>query len=399
MAPRIQCKICKGDHLEMNCPVMKQISSFLPKVKENLSGSSPPEIFVGRFNYPNIYAGVLSPQIYGETEQFAMPELWHKQNLNIQQILNLRSQLIYGRFRTNIKTLNEKKFLPIMQEIALASKPTATEFQFAKPVKTQIQSTSFYPIISNQAPLKKIVLEENPHTEKRVEYIINDDELKSIEGVKDLYKHKIPISNIVKILSAGLLGLKKNRKLVPTRWSITAVDDTISKTMIARIKSYQEISDFRVFHAEYVGNYYEFILFPSSFSFEVIEIRLNPDNTYDGIWQDSETIFKRKKYAESVTGAYYANRLALTEYLEKIQRQAAFLALRQVTPDYWAPLGVGILREASRSAFTQRPETFSTLQEALNSAQTRLRIPVQTYTEKSNLIKNFKTQRTLRDFF
>ena len=36
--------------------------------------------------------------------------------------------------------------------------------------------------------------------------------------------------------------------------------------------------------------------------------------------QDYEGFNGRKEYADDVTGAYYANRLALVEYLEKIKR-------------------------------------------------------------------------------
>ena len=231
-----------------------------------------------------------------------------------------------------------------------------------------------------------------------MEYVVSDTELKANSAVQELYKSGIQISNIVKILSAGLLGLKKNRKLVPTRWSITAVDDSISKDLLKKIKAYPEISSFQIFHSEYLGNHYEFILFPEKFSFEVIEIKINEFGSISGIWQDSETIFNRKKYAESVTGAYYSNHLALVEYLERIKKQASCLVVRQITPEYWAPLGVGILRETSRDAFSKKPEVFNALQEASKTVQSRLKIDVREYLARSKLIKEYKTQRKLAEF-
>ena len=72
----------------------------------------------------------------------------------------------------------------------------------------------------------------------------------------------------------------------------------------------------------------------------------------------------RKKYAFEVTGAYYANRLGLAEHLEKIKRQATAIFIREVGPEYYAPLGVGILREITRSAFQNKPEKFNTIEEA-----------------------------------
>ena len=200
---------------------------------------------------------------------------------------------------------------------------------------------------------------------------------------------------MIKLLSAGLLGLKKNRKLVPTRWSITAVDNALSKEKLKKIRYYPEIKEISVFNAEYLGNHYEFLLLPDKYSFEVIEISMK---NY-GVWHDHETFFPRKKYADSVTGAYYANRLALTEYLEKIKRQARCLVLREIRPEYYAPLGVGILRQISREAFAQTPETFPTLKEALHLIQNRLRQTITNFTRKSILLENYGKQKKITDFF
>ena len=48
-----------------------------------------------------------------------------------------------------------------------------------------------------------------------------------------LYNSGIEISKIQKCFSIGMLG--KKRKLVPTKWSITATDDIISKSIVEEI--------------------------------------------------------------------------------------------------------------------------------------------------------------------
>ncbi len=149
-----------------------------------------------------------------------------------------------------------------------------------------------------------------------------------------------------------------------------------------------------VFHDEYLGNHYEILLIPRFWSFEVIEISL----TNFGVWKDFESIFKRRKYADSVIGAYYANRLAVCEHLEKIRRQASVIVFREIRPEYYAPLGVGILRETTRSAMHGSPRNFESLQDALRDIQTRLRIPIDRYLKESLLMKELK-QKSLRDYF
>jgi len=386
-----RCKTCG----EYDCTKHEFFLGKTINIKE-FSGSSPPEVFVGRWNYPNVYTGILSPQKYGNTQLMSSPELWHKNKVPISRIMEFRNQLIYARTPSNIKRL-QTKFLSVMKEIAMTHKSIATEFKLKKPIRKHTEYDTRVPLISNAAPVEKVRLQENTKIKPKIDYLVNDTDVKSAIAIQELNKAKIETSNIIKILSAGLLGLKKNRKLVPTRWAITATDDTLSKHALEKIKLFPEIPEFQVFHAEYLGNHYEFLLLPDKYSFEVIEISLKFGNT-GAAWQDYESIFKRKKYASDVTGAYYVNRLALTEYLEKIKRQAQCLVIREIRPEYYAPCGVGILRETSRAAFQSKPEKFNTLKEALYDIQTRLHQPITNYTKKSWLLNQQKTQTKLSKF-
>ncbi|MBU4241713.1 MAG: hypothetical protein KKF52_00630, partial [Nanoarchaeota archaeon] len=62
------------------------------------------------------------------------------------------------------------------------------------------------------------------------------------------------------------------------------------------------------------------------------------------------------------------------------------------------PCGVGVLREVMRSALNKPAANFNTLKEALNNARKRLQIPVEQFSLQSNLLKNIKQQRTLKEF-
>jgi hypothetical protein len=206
---------------------------------------------------------------------------------------------------------------------------------------------------------------------------------------------------MIKILSAGMLGLKMQRRLVPTRWAVTATDDSLSKHLLDKIKSYSQIQEYLLFSADYLGNHYNILLMPGPWSFEVIEASAKG---YFGqgtmaFWQDYEFFYGRKKYADSVTGAYYANRLAICEFLAKIRKQASCLVLREVRDEYWAPCGVGILREVSREAMKKKPEKFDSMNEALKRAQSRFNLPIEAFIQRSKLVKEIKTQTRLHKFF
>ncbi len=402
------CARCKGrGWCGKPCKILAKIQEFFPKTRNHFSGSSPPEVFVGRIGYPVINTGILSPQEYGNKEEMSLPEIWYEKNLSIKEILNHRGQLIYSRFKSKIKDAKferKNKFLNVMQEISMADKSVSTEFTLKKSVNIQPIIDKHLPIIGNPAPLKSIRLEENPHVAKKVDYLISDTNNKASSSILELYKSKIPTSNIIKILSAGLLGLKKNRKLVPTRWSVTATDDTLSKFLLEKIKYYPEISEILLFHGDYVGNHYEFLLLPDKFSFEVIEAYFsgsvwNPFSQNTSVAQDYEGFSGRKKYASNVTGAYYTSRLVLCEYLEKIKKQASCLVMREERPEYYAPLGVGILRELGRDAFSKPPEKFSTIKNALQTSKKRLKLPTELFENRSWLLKEYKKQTRLSKWF
>jgi len=385
--------------------ILSKIRGSFPKVKLHFSGSTPPEIFVGRVNYPNVFSGILAPDYKGDTTVLSSPEEWVGKNLPIDQVLSYRGSMVYGRQVTNIKA--NKSLSDVTQQLALSSKPVSTEFFLKRQPTLQYTSSKVMSIMANPAPIQKVLLEENPYVDKKVDYLTTDYDVKSTTALKELYSSNIKVSHMQKLFSAGLLGVKPKRKLVPTKWGITAVDDTLSKFLLEKIKNYKEISEILLFSDNYTGNYYNILLLPGEFKFEVMEesvpqienkSKVNLMQQDIGFWQDFEGFFGRKNYASSVTGAYYANRLAICEYLEKIKRQANIVVFRETTDEYYAPLGVGILREVTRRAMQNTPNKPESLQNALKIIDSRIIVPIEKFVKISWIISNYKKQKRLTDF-
>ena len=255
--------------------------------------------------------------------------------------------------------------------------------------------------MTNPAPIRKAILEENPKVPKKVDYLVSDHDVKATTAIKELYASNIKVDHLQKLLSIGLLGTKIKRKMVPTRWSITATDDTISKQQLEKIRYFPEINQITLFSGNFVGNYIEALLLPGHFSFEALEAWLPSDlfqNTSVHITQDFESFNGRKKYAFNITGGYYAMRLPLTEYLTKINRQATALIFREIHPEYYAPLGVGIVRETTRRAFNNKPKYFDTIEDAFQDIQSRMTLPMEQLKQKSWILENYGKQKTLSNF-
>ena len=398
------CVRCKGKNLcgEKSCIILDKFRSlqFIAKeFKQDLFASSPPSVFVGRYGYPFVNVGTLAPPIEGETSIYDAPSTWFEKQMKIDEIFNLRTSLINSRIKRSI--FSRDKFLGQIQEIAISKKSLDVEIHYKKPIKVEVSVYDRAAPIGPVGELERLKICDNVSVSRKVDSVLND-ELKAVESINYLYEHKIDENKLQKILSVGLFGLETNKKIVPTRWSITAVDDIIGKHLINEIKEYDFINEILLFSATFLGNHFEILLLPKEWSFENIEVWL-PKNVWNptskqALAQDYENYYGRKSYAANITGAYYACRLAALEYLKEIKRQASVLILREISSDYNVPLGVWVIRETARGALRNKPVKFNTLHEALDSVGKRMAVPIETYKQKSWLLKEYKVQKSLKQF-
>ena len=139
---------------------------------------------------------------------------------------------------------------------------------------------------------------------------------------------------------------------------------------------------------------------PESYAFELLEVWLKGSLFGSGepqVIHDYEDFRGIKGYAVQTTGAYYAARLSVLEHLRARRRSARVLVFREVTPKYYAPVGVWQIRLGVKKAMENPPGRFSTLEEALNFIRRFLEHPFERYLEKSWLLK-LRKQKTLDEF-
>ena len=238
--------------------------------------------------------------------------------------------------------------------------------------------------------------------DKRIEKVYYDDDLRASDAVVYLYDRGVLVSRIQRAFSVGAFGVEKQRKLVPTRWSITAVDSIISNNLIEKIKRYPEINEFRVYESTYLDNRFEVLMVPGKWSYESMEAWYpgtiwNPYSQFTIILSDWESYYGRTEYAK-IGGCYYSARLAVTEKLEEERRQAAVIVLREARPGYIMPVGVWQVRENVRNAMRKTPLKFNTLKEALSWMGTRFYIPIEKWIQESQILRRSLYQRTLLNF-
>ena len=362
-----------------------------------LAGATPPSVFVGRYGYPKVKVGPMVPPIHGDTTILDKPEMWLGKS--IEEIVNYRLSLVRGVADVTVYNTGGK-YVESLQELAMASKSAESEAMFERSPISDIEqekdlgeSAPFGPV----APLKSFKT-SSLSVDKRLENVYYDKDLRAVEAVIDLYQKEVEVSRIHRVLSMGMLGLQKNRRLVPTRWSISATDDIISVSLIKSIDIFSRVDFFEVYKYSHLGNYYSVILIPDDvWTFEMQEVWFD-NNGNLGIGVDFEDANGLDHYP-SIAGAYFAARLSVAEHLKKRRRKAAVLVLREIRSDYVMPVGVWQIREGIREALKKENRRFESFEKALSFACMNLSLSTKEWIRNSKIYKNMKEQMRITDFF
>jgi hypothetical protein len=402
------CVICKGSRFlcgKTRCPIMVKVNYFLKSqplmASEDVAGFSPPSVFIGRIGYPHVYAGPLVPPVDEDTTIFDMPEQWFGRTMD--EIVGFRSLLVRGKYRVHVQKFETAgKIIDQTRELALAENCVDMELNLTKKPRGSIFMDDEVQPFGPSAPIRDLHL-GNAKFEHRVEKAYRDTDLKAVEAVKELYEKGVLVTKIQRAFSVGAFGIEKNRKLVPTRWSITAVDDILGKDLLKEVKTFPEVNEYRVYESIYLDNVFEILMIPAQWSYESMEAWFpgttwNPNGTSTAIFSDWEGNNGRTTYA-AIGGCYYSARLAVCELLVKERRQATVVVLREARPGYIMPVGVWQVRENVRNAMRQAPFKFNTLDESLKFIGSRFEIPLRRWTQQSELLKRALFQRRISDFF
>ena len=383
---------------------------------KSISGSSPPGVFVGRFGYPNVFVGPMVPSTSGDTEILDTPEWWMGKGFD--EIVDYRYSLLRGYSKAKISDAkNGSRLVDTLQDVAMMTRPIDTELVLARPPRKILDmredSQPFGPI----APLTSFRAGSST-ADNRIEKAFYDKDLYADDAILQLYGNGVLVTRIQRAFSLGMFGEGKRRKLVPTRWSITAVDSNLSLQLMSRVRHHPVLDEFQVYKYTYLDNIYVGILTPEHWKFEWIEAWFEPDllatsfpdvNMREDVETssyvsaegyrpvmlgDSEGFRARKTYAKP-GGCYYSARLAVSEYLDSIKRQAGAIMLREIHPGYIMPVGVWNVRESLRTLLRTPFERFDSLDKVMDYVSTVFEIPKRSWIETSSLLRDAYSQRRL----
>ncbi|MFT4304191.1 MAG: hypothetical protein ACMXYG_06515 [Candidatus Woesearchaeota archaeon] len=407
------CIICKGRDPakycnKTICPIIVKNKAYAKardfKVSEELTSDSP-AVFIGHYGYPHVNVGILTPpEKQNDTWLYDAPTTWGKNNFQIPQVIDYRSALINSRFKSGVKDTN--RMVEIAQEVSQSLKPVDLEIGLERKPKLNINFDPFSAPTGPNAGLKMVKITANTKVDRQIEKRVSDKDLLSNQAIIELWKKGYDENFLSKLLSVGNLGIAKDRKLVPTRWSITAVDDNVGKEIIETIKDY-EITENTLFFGNYLGNYYIIMMFEDVWEYELFEMYTSqPKNPWskEGFRYatDYEGYEGRKTYAEETAGGYYAARLPILNYLQKEKKQASCLVFRFITGEYTLPLGVWVVREATKKTIDSKKHLFETKEQMINYAKfiakKKFNIDIDDMLKESKLYNKQRSQLKLMHF-
>ena len=356
---------------------------------DSLDGSSPPSVFVGSYGYPKVSVGPMVPPMHGDTTLLDSPELWVGKSL--EEIVNFRLSLIRGIKNISINEPNGR-YIENLHEVAMSSRPIDSELQFYKNPKPAVsidgESAPFGPV--GEVSSAKF---SSTSSDKSIQRAYYDHDLKAQDAVVSLYNRGIEISKIQKCFSVGMFG--KKRKLVPTKWSITATDSIIAESLVSEILEFDLIDSCRVFSHDHLGNLFSVVLFPHRWLFENQEAWHTGNSI--GFGSDIEDA-KGIDHPPVTAGAFFAAKLGVAEYLLEKKYQASALVLREIRPEYAVPVGVWQIREAIRSAMKNEPYIAENFDDGVTFAAKRMSVSKSEWLSKGGMLSMLK-QKSISDFF
>jgi hypothetical protein len=385
--------ISKGSYLrQLISPIQ---SRYVTPAGKEITGSSPPSLFIGSQGYPHVYAGPLITCQHGDTAVMDTPESWIPQQKTQEEIIGFRLNLVRGKTRVSALDLNSR-FIEKLQDIALSATSIESKAVFLSPLAGNSFSED-HTLFGPSGILERFET-ETTRWDRNLEKVYYDTDMNATEALVHLHENGVLFSTLQKAFSVGTMGSRKKRHLVPTRWAITACDSVIGDHLLSIVRNCPVIDTVRVHEFSSLHNHYAVILLPTAWEYEWSEAFFHVRGNEELVFSDYEGRKKKNGYS-FLGGCYYTCRMAVLEALMKEKIQAGAIVLREATHGY-VPMGVFNVRENIRNAMDLPPMEFDNIASALAHIAGGFSLPVYRFVEESVLLPAALQERqcTLHDF-
>lgn len=406
------CIRCKGARRlcgRRYCPILLRFTysyKTIIKLKSlDVEGATPPGVLVGEYGYPRIRVSPLLTLEKGiRAKIYDHPSEWWGK-LNLRDIVSLKASTLYPSMKVGVeigKSTKTSSLLSELQHALLSVNPVELEAKLKSYPKPTLRFDGVITPSGPSVPLENVRVVGNPRVDRSVERMVSDWDVRARNAMIELYSRGVSIYDIIRALSVGALGRSIERRLVPSRWAITATDYTLSEHLRKRMLEMRELGEILLYHISYLHNSFTLLLLPGPYNLEMVEVwyprsawaRYSSNPQLNIIYEYSDGVRRGP-----MDGGYYAIRMGVLEGLVNVlKRQAMAIVVREVFPEYEVPLGNWHIRESVRRAFTTRPYRFSEASEAIDFMCNLLKFPVNMLVNNSNLLKKYLYQEKITKY-
>lgn len=383
-------------------PLLSYLITFRCMPQKSFTGVTPPGLLVRESDSTRFPILLFSPLDPASAAMVDSPAQWFGKPK--EEILQLREDTLVASKPFNQSSASDPhRELLQLQEMAASEMKLDVELNIFAKKEPIMEFLDVEAPLGGSTRLESVEYYSNPKIPLAVEKAWSDTDAKSRDLLKELYQKDITISHLQRVLSLGMLGVEPNRRLVPTKRSIPAVDKTLSDYLLEKIREYPTVDSLQFFFTSYIDNHFLVILFPREWSFELVEAwqkgsGWNLDQSAWYLGHDFEPFEGRTTYVKETAGAYFAARYSVCEYLHKIKRQASVVVLRRIGSSYVDSLGVWVIRESVKEALQHS----STNIHSLNDMHPHINeqwLPVLPLMEKKSFVMDrIKHQKRLMEF-
>lgn len=241
-------------------------------IRKTLEGTSPPSVFIGSWNYPKVYAGPMISPARGDIRIIDTPESWIPEGISQDEIIRYRMSLVRGKRLWDVRDLSGR-FAEQLRDIALSSISLESEVVFSDTPRGGFAGEHHTPF--GPSGYLDSLETSSAGWIRGLEKVYDDTDLTARDAMVYLHAEGFAPSLVQKALSAGVMGRERDRRLVPTRWAITAFDTIIGNHLLSEVRNCEIIDSFHVHEFSSLHNHYAVILLPVPWEFEWIEAFLH----------------------------------------------------------------------------------------------------------------------------
>ncbi len=221
---------------------------------------TPPGISVETVKYPILQAGILaSPDPIENLSIYDHPESWY--GLERDTILAMRRHLYSVVASINSREMQPRHLIDSLQTIALSVSPLAIGVEVEGLPPRHLHSSGFQvptgPVIRTRS-LEILSKPEISHVAKKT----SEKDIPAAEGIWRLFEYDYSLEQIARMLAVGLLGMQKNRRMMPMKNAFRVVIDAFINRTIMNLIDRPVVDEWRIFTDHYCGDHFVVLIRP-----------------------------------------------------------------------------------------------------------------------------------------